>query len=72
MRYSWKMAALLVASTALAACGDKSDSAADSADPGATVTWSEAFDTSAAGSLSGVWGTGPDDVFIVGGTEAVK
>ena len=54
----------------LAACGDKSDSAADSADPGATVTWSEAFDTSAAGSLSGVWGTGPDDVFIVGGTEA--
>lgn len=34
------------------------------------AVWSEAFDTSGTGSLSGVWGTGPDDVFIVGGSEA--
>jgi hypothetical protein len=33
----------------------------------ATPTWSEAFDTSAAGALSGVWGAAPDDVWIVGG-----
>lgn len=33
------------------------------------VTWSEAFDTSATGSLSGVWGAAPDDVWIVGGTD---
>ncbi|MCA9617540.1 MAG: hypothetical protein KC731_00875 [Myxococcales bacterium] len=31
--------------------------------------WEEAFDTSDAGSLSGVWGSGPDDVFIVGGSD---
>lgn len=29
--------------------------------------WAEAFDTTASGALSGVWGSGPDDVFIVGG-----
>ncbi len=49
------------------ACG--SDKGGDSGHgPGAV--WEDAFDTSTAGSLSGVWGTGPDDVFIVGGTEA--
>lgn len=31
--------------------------------------WEEAFDTSETGALFGVWGSGPDDVFIVGGTE---
>lgn len=35
---------------------------------GGTVTWAEAFDTSGAGALSGVWGSGPEDVFVVGGT----
>lgn len=35
-------------------------------------TWEPAFDTSAAGALSGVWGSGPDDVFIVGGTETAE
>ena len=50
-------------------CKDKSsDSASISSEP--VVTWSEAFDTSTTGSLSGVWGTGPDDVFVVGGVEA--
>ncbi len=47
---------------------------ADTADTGTggtapVVTWAEAFDTSGAGSLSGVWGSGPDDVYIVGGDE---
>ena len=37
-------------------------------DPGpATPHWSEAFDTSAAGALSGVWGAAPDDGWIAGG-----
>jgi len=31
-------------------------------------TWTEAFDGAAHGALSGVWGSGPDDVFVVGGT----
>ncbi len=30
--------------------------------------WSEAFDASGVGVLSGVWGSGPSDVFVVGGT----
>jgi hypothetical protein len=30
--------------------------------------WEPAFDTSATGTLSAVWGSGPNDVFIVGGT----
>lgn len=47
-------------------CGKKSPD--DSGTEGAT--WEDAFDTSAAGSLSGVWGSGPDDVFVVGGSDA--
>lgn len=31
------------------------------------ITWMPAFDTSEVGFLSSVWGSGPDDVFIVGG-----
>lgn len=38
----------------------------------APPTWEPAFDTSAAGALSGVWGSGPGDVFIVGGTETAE
>ncbi len=34
---------------------------------GPTAVWEEAFDTSSAGALSGVWGIAPDDVWIVGG-----
>jgi hypothetical protein len=47
------------------ACSD------DETDPnGVTdVQWAEAFDTSSAGSLSGVWGSGPNDVFVVGGDQ---
>lgn len=33
-------------------------------------TWDDAFDTSATGALSGVWGASPDDVFIAGGSDA--
>lgn len=40
---------------------------------GATGTgapaWGSAFDASTVGFLSSVWGTGPDDVFVVGGLE---
>ncbi|MEC7945920.1 MAG: hypothetical protein VX265_00050 [Myxococcota bacterium] len=69
---------LLATLAALAcACGDKGsetgavgDSAADSGSSGgAAVTWTPAFDTSGAGSLSGVWGTGPADVWVVGGDD---
>ncbi len=52
---------LLVLSTA---CGD-----AAGASPDPQPVWQSAFDTSGAGSLSGVWGSGPDDVFVVGGTD---
>lgn len=34
---------------------------------GCGPTWSEPFDGAAHGALSGVWGSGPDDVFVVGG-----
>lgn len=34
----------------------------------AGVAWSAAFDPAGAGALSGVWGSGPDDVWVVGGT----
>lgn len=33
------------------------------------VAWEPAFDTSDTGTLSAVWGSGPEDVFIVGGDE---
>lgn len=36
-------------------------------EPGAK--WERAFDATEAGSVSGVWGSGPDDVFAVGGGE---
>lgn len=50
--------------------GDPGDTAGDVEDGGSSgATWTEAFDTSSAGALSGVWGTGPDDIFIVGGTD---
>lgn len=63
---------------AVACSGDKDSSGAvveDSAgttdetgDPvGGQVVWSEAFDTTSTGALSGVWGIAPDDVWIVGG-----
>lgn len=34
------------------------------------ATWSTAFDTTDLGDLSSVWGNGPDDVYVVGGTPA--
>lgn len=33
-----------------------------------TATWTEATDVTGAGAMSGVWGTGPDDVWVVGGS----
>jgi len=38
-------------------------------DPVEQAVWSEAFDASGVGVLSAVWGSGPDDVFVVGGTR---
>lgn len=58
-----QITAVFVALAAFVGCGD------DDAEPDPVATWTEAFDTSTAGSLSGVWGSGPDDVFIVGGSE---
>lgn len=42
----------------------------DDTGTGPAATWTSAFDTSTAGALSGVWGSGPDDVYIVGGDAA--
>ena len=38
-------------------------------EPQADGVWEQAFDTTEAPALFGVWGSGPHDVFIVGGTE---
>lgn len=38
--------------------------------PATTFAWNTAFDATTVGSLSGVWGSGPNDVFAVGGDEA--
>lgn len=46
-------------------CGDPRPP--DDPTPALEPVWSEAFDASGAGSLAGVWGSSPDDVFIVGG-----
>ncbi len=53
--------AAAAATLLVAACG--SDPSVDDA------RWEPAFDTSATGTLSAVWGSGPDDVYIVGGTN---
>lgn len=45
---------------ALAACKDEPT-------PPAEPSWSVAFDAEGVGALSGVWGSGPDDVWMVGG-----
>lgn len=37
-----------------------------------SIEWVEAFDTSATGFLSSVWGSGPDDVWIVGGADSAE
>jgi hypothetical protein len=69
---------LLLLASALPACSGSKDSAdtapthhtgetGDSGTSGPTIVWEEAFDTSSTGALSGVWGTAPDDVWIVGG-----
>lgn len=67
----------LLSITLGAACGDKDPvdtggpggGGGDPGGGGPTVTWRAAFDTSGTGSLSGVWGSGPDDVWIVGGDD---
>ncbi len=56
----------LVLSVGAAGCSDDETTAPPSGEP----RWEEAFDSASAGSLSGVWGSGPDDVFVVGGTDA--
>ena len=40
------------------------------ASPGDSIVWGAAFDASEQGFLSAVWGSGPDDVFTVGGQPA--
>ena len=63
----WLTGTMVVLASCLLACGD--DPPSDPPPPGEEVSWEAAFDTTAAGSLSGVWGSSPNDVFIVGGTD---
>ena len=60
------MRVALVVLAALVACGE-----ARAPEPSETAApmWSVAFDDEEVGSLSGVWGSGPDSVFIVGGSD---
>lgn len=47
---------------------DNGPSPSPSPSPTPASRWAAAFDTVGVGDLSGVWGSGPDDVFMVGGT----
>lgn len=71
MRQRWRAPGVLCAllATPGIGCDGATDDTDPTPDPG-EVVWAEAFDTSGAGSLSGVWGTGPDDVWVVGGSDA--
>ncbi len=59
----------------IACSGDNKDTTptTETGDSGTTATgpvWSEAFTYEGPGALSGVWGSGPDDVWMVGGTDS--
>ncbi len=54
--------ALTIAAACMVACSLTDDDEPD-------VRWEPAFDTSETGTLSAVWGSAPDDIFIVGGTD---
>lgn len=56
---------LLCVTASLLACGTT-----DEPKPMPVVAWRPAFDAAMVGSLSGVWGSGPNDVFAVGGDDA--
>jgi len=69
----------LISIAALIACTDKADDSGEIADdtaatdsgttePAPAYAWETAFDTTGSGAISGVWGSGPSDVFAVGGT----
>lgn len=52
------------------ACPSVSDGEDAGTDAGESAPgWESAFDASGAGSLSSVWGSGPEDVFVVGGDD---
>jgi hypothetical protein len=53
----------------VALVGCSKDGEETSAPTPEVVQWEPAFDTSGMGAMSGVWGTGPDDVFVVGGSD---
>ncbi len=51
---------------------DSTDTPIETGDSGTSVTgavWEEAFSYEGPGALSGVWGSGPEDVWMVGGTD---
>jgi hypothetical protein len=58
------VAAALVAWTSAACGGDSNES-----DAGPAVAWEPAFEQLQGSFLSSVWGSGPDDVFVVGGNR---
>ena len=62
MRMSWGIAPVVLC----AACSGDGSSTGDT---GAALSWAEAFDVGEDTALSGVWGTGPNDVYMVGGDE---
>ena len=64
LRFRVNGLAALAAIALLLGCGDAADDSG-----GVEPIWSEAFDTSETFALFGVWGSAPDDVYIVGGTD---
>lgn len=63
---------LLGASLLLGGADCATTSGEDGGTPEPSSPWSEAFDAPEAGSISGVWGSGPDDIFAVGGDETAS
>ena len=61
-----KLIFILVLPLLVFGCGDEEQPPSA---PAQAPIWEEAFDTTGAGSMSGVWGSSPDDVFVVGGDD---
>jgi len=63
-------ASLFVVFAALALGAGECPPGGDAGPDAGPAVWEEAFDTAEAGSVSGVWGSGPNDVWAVGGDES--
>lgn len=59
--------AAIVTVLSLSACRPDPTQSTGDTGTGPLASWALAWDTTGAGALSGVWGSGPDDIWMVGG-----